>query len=279
MNVVEIPLDRLCAAGWSPNTMGATELAKLKTSVTIFDIVENMVVRPVDENSSAYEVLAGNQRLDIYREMGLEAAPCVVVNLNDANARLLAQTLNRLHGEDDLGLKAELVRTILAELPEAEVLKILPETPDSLHDLADLGEQDLAEQLRAWQQAQAARLKHLQFQLTESQLEIIEEALSRVLPLARQNMGDKPERQGHCPVRAMQGLSGIRSGDGMITQDTRGLKCHICRKSLSVRLARGRRSGKPFVMLVCPSDGRHLRAFVADANYVSNVIERLEATA
>ncbi len=60
---------------------------------------------------------------------------------------------------------------------------------------------------------------------------------------------------------------------------SRGLRCHICQTSLSVRLARGRKSGKPFVMLVCSSDGRHMRAFVADADYVSNVIEHLEATA
>ncbi len=66
----------------------------------------------------------------------------------------------------------------------------------------------------------------------------------------------------------------------MITSDgSRGLRCHICGIALSVRLARGRKSGKPFVMLVCPNDGRHIRAFVADADYVSNVIERLEATA
>ena len=56
-------------------------------------------------------------------------------------------------------------------------------------------------------------------------------------------------------------------------------RCHLCQVSLSVRLARGRKSGKPFVMLVCPSDGRHMRTFVADATYVSGVIERLEAKA
>ena len=80
--------------------------------------------------------------------------------------------------------------------PEAEVFEVLPETPESLHDLAELGQQDLAEQLRAWQQAQTARLKHLQFQLTESQLEVIEEALSRMLPEARRNMGESPNARG-----------------------------------------------------------------------------------
>ena len=65
----------------------------------------------------------------------------------------------------------------------------------------------------------------------------------------------------------------------MTAEEPRNLPCHICRSPLSVRLTRGRKSGKPFVMLVCPSDGRHMRAFVADADYVSNVIERLEAKA
>lgn len=174
--------------------MSEAGLAKLKASIAMFGFIENMVVRPID--GTAYEVLSGNQRLEVLREVGLETVPCVVVDRNDAEARLLAQTLNRLHGEDDLGLKAELVRTILADLPESEVLKVLPETADSLRDLAELGQQDLAEQLRAWQQAQAARLKHLQFQLTESQLELIEEALSRVLPVARRNVDGNPNVRG-----------------------------------------------------------------------------------
>ncbi len=61
--------------------------------------------------------------------------------------------------------------------------------------------------------------------------------------------------------------------------DSHALRCHLCHESLSVRLARGRKSGKPVVRLVCPNDGRHIRAFVADATYVSGVIERLEEKA
>jgi len=55
-----------------------------------------------------------------------------------------------------------------------------------------------------------------------------------------------------------------------------GLPCHICQATLQVRLARGRKSGKPFVMLVCPADGRHIRAFVADRAYVENLIGQAE---
>ena len=55
--------------------------------------------------------------------------------------------------------------------------------------------------------------------------------------------------------------------------------CPICGQALVVRLARGRKSGKPFVMLRCSRDGRHYRAFINDKGYVAHVVERLEANA
>jgi hypothetical protein len=40
------------------------------------------------------------------------------------------------------------------------------------------------------------------------------------------------------------------------------LPCLVCGCQLAVRVARGRKSGKPFVMIICPADGRHFRGFV-----------------
>ena len=56
----------------------------------------------------------------------------------------------------------------------------------------------------------------------------------------------------------------------------KGIPCLICGDALSVRTARGRKSGKPFVMLVCPRDGRHFRGFVTDQAYVGEILNRLE---
>ena len=58
--------------------------------------------------------------------------------------------------------------------------------------------------------------------------------------------------------------------------DKTTVSCHICQAALKVKLARGRKSGKPFVMLACPEDGRHIRAFVADRTYVENLIGLVE---
>jgi hypothetical protein len=55
--------------------------------------------------------------------------------------------------------------------------------------------------------------------------------------------------------------------------------CLICQQPLTLRLARGRKSGKPFLMLVCATDGRHFRGFINDQDYVRQVLARLEGHA
>ncbi len=50
--------------------------------------------------------------------------------------------------------------------------------------------------------------------------------------------------------------------------------CLVCGVTLTIRTARGRKSGKPFVMLICPDDGRHFRAFVSDQEFVKGVLNR-----
>ena len=120
----------------------------------------------------------------------------MVVEPDDVHARLLAQALNRVQGEDDLGLKAELIREVLESLPKEEVLSLLPETTESLAALSSLGQEDMADYLQNWQRAQQARLKHLQFQLTAAQLEVVQEALSQLLPQAKRSQGESPNARG-----------------------------------------------------------------------------------
>jgi hypothetical protein len=52
--------------------------------------------------------------------------------------------------------------------------------------------------------------------------------------------------------------------------------CLLCTAALTLRLVRGRKSGKPFLMLICPVDGRHFRGFITQRDYVAGVLARLE---
>jgi hypothetical protein len=51
------------------------------------------------------------------------------------------------------------------------------------------------------------------------------------------------------------------------------IRCPICSNPFSVRLARGRKSNKPFIMLKCDKDGRHFRGFITEQNYVRRVLK------
>ena len=61
-----------------------------------------------------------------------------------------------------------------------------------------------------------------------------------------------------------------------MTTPSQQAPCPVCLQPLTLRFARGRKSGKPFLMLICGQDGRHFRAFITDKAYVSRVLKSVE---
>jgi ParB family chromosome partitioning protein len=194
MKIVEIPVEQLKEDPFNANSMEPDMMNRLKESIRRYGLVQNLVVRPIGKD--IYEVLSGNQRLKVIKDMGFKSALCVIIDLNDSKARLLSQALNRIKGEDDIGLRAELLRNVLANLPEDEVTALLPETAASLKSLSALRQQDLNAYLKNWQQSQSAKLKHLQFQLSLDQLDVVEKALQRYLPIVKRGYDNNPNVRG-----------------------------------------------------------------------------------
>ena len=194
MEVVELQVSVIQEPSWNPNAMDDVMVSHLSRSIQRYGFLVPLVVRAMD--NERFETVGGSQRLRVIKSLGFERAPCVVVTADGAEARLLSQALNRIQGEDDIGLRAELVREILKEIPESDILGLLPESTDSLNALVTLGEENIADHLRAWDKAQAAKLKHLLFQLLPSQLEVVEEALARLIPQAKMSGSDSPNMRG-----------------------------------------------------------------------------------
>ena len=143
---IDIPIARLVEADWNANRVSASTLAKIRRSIERFGVVENLVARPHPTQEGSFEVVSGNHRLRILRELGHESAPLVVVSLDDAQARLLAQTLNRTRGRDDPQAYGELLERILADLEVGELVEFLPETEATIDQvLRELGGAEEAE--------------------------------------------------------------------------------------------------------------------------------------
>ena len=119
-----------------------------------------------------------------------------MVDLDDAHARLLAQAMNHIHGEDNAGLRAELLRCVLDSVPQEEVLSLLPETHDGLQALVSLGEEDLAAHLQAWQQSRAARLKLLQFRVMKPHAQVVHRAVDLALQQHADEEAGVPNARG-----------------------------------------------------------------------------------
>jgi len=128
LQAVEVPVERLVEASWNPNRLSEKLLIKLRRSISEFGVVENLVVRPHPDGSGRLEVLSGNQRLRVYRELGFELVPVVVVELDDGQAMLLAQTLNRTRGVDAPKAYAVLLEQLLQDFTPASVTEFLPES-------------------------------------------------------------------------------------------------------------------------------------------------------
>jgi len=73
LKIVELDLEKLQRAPWNSNEMDEAMLYHLRTSIKRYGLLDNLVVRPVANN--CYEVLSGNQRLKILKEMGFPPSP------------------------------------------------------------------------------------------------------------------------------------------------------------------------------------------------------------
>lgn len=194
MQTIDIPIESIAAAPWNPRQHGPQDKARLWRSIERFGFLVPLVVREVSPRR--YETVGGAGRLQVAWELSQTELPCIVVTADDAEARLLAEALNRIAGQDDAGLRGKLLRDVLETVPESEVLALLPETKQSLLALTALGAGDLALAIKTWDGLQRVRFQHLLFQLTKEQFGVVQAALRKATAEARAGGLSGPNRRG-----------------------------------------------------------------------------------
>ena len=186
-----IPLDALEPHPENSNRMPLPLLEKLKGHIRRTGLYEPLVVRPLSHDGR-YQILNGHHRARALRELGHIHARCDVWEVDDAEARLLLATLNRLEGRDDPSARALLVSRLaegrsaafdrtqaalsMAERAE-DLARLLPEPPDAVERLLRLAQPPPAPLAP---EALEPIARPMMFFLTEEQHALVSEALGEI---------------------------------------------------------------------------------------------------
>jgi len=182
MTLQWIPLDHLEPHPENSNRMPPRLLEKLKAHIQRTGLYEPLVVRPLQCGVPAaagtphvqYQILNGHHRAEVLRQLGHTHARCDVWEVDDAEARVLLATLNRLEGRDDPAARAQLVAR-LAEGGSAEQLaRLLPEPADAVERLLALAKPPPAPLAP---EAVEVPARPMTFFLTDEQHEVVGQAL------------------------------------------------------------------------------------------------------
>ena len=192
MEIVHVPIGSISSPAWNPNEMTEHMRIRLRRSIERFGLVIPLAVRSL--GAETYETVGGAHRLDELRELGVDLVPCVLVDADDGEAKLLSQLLNHVAGEDDPGLRAELLRDLMERIPQAELLNYLPDAPKVLSDLSKIGVASLAERLVAWERSKTDRLRHWVAQLSDDQWEVVNAAVRNYWP--KDTTSSNPNKRG-----------------------------------------------------------------------------------
>ena len=176
MKLTELDVRSIAGSDWNPNQMDPETRSRLRVSIERFELVNPLVVRPI--SNGRYETIGGAQRLSILREMQVDRVDCVVVEATDAEARLLAQALNRITGTDDPVKRQTSLDLILENIPKGEVLELLPDAANSIGQAISFDAPSLIEHLEYFEKSRSARLRHFSAQLTNDQLVLIDQAIA-----------------------------------------------------------------------------------------------------
>jgi ParB/RepB/Spo0J family partition protein len=183
LKVVDLPVSRLQPNPWNPNRVPPELFAKLRAYIEREGFVEPLVVRPAKE-AGWYEILGGEHRWRVARELGYETVPCNVVTLDDRRAKVLSVNLNELKGQSVPALLAELIHDLSRDLSLDDLASQLPWDVTQLADLQQLLR--IPDGLESELAAEAERMERerprvLAFALSPEQEAVVEAAITQAL--------------------------------------------------------------------------------------------------
>jgi len=141
MEIKEIPVDIIHVNPWNPNVMPQSTLDHLKQEYSRVGYLQPIVVRPKQTPGGLfYEVIDGEHRMKAAVDMGMTKLKCVVVEMDDEQAKITTINLNRIKGADDPFKLTDLLKDLNTTLDLTQLSSILNMPMTELETMFELSD-------------------------------------------------------------------------------------------------------------------------------------------
>ena len=123
MDIKLIELNRIQPNGYNPNAVPEDILAKLRAEIGQNGACLPIIVRV---RGDGYEIIDGQHRWQVCKELGLQEIPCIVQAYSDTEARIKTLQLNYLRGSAVPIRLASLIHDLNREITLEELARRLP---------------------------------------------------------------------------------------------------------------------------------------------------------
>lgn len=180
VEIKNISISLITPNNYNPNVVQTEILAKLKAEIAAKGMCEPILVRI--RGDGGYEIVDGEHRWQVCKELGWQEIPCIIQNFDDKEAKIKTLQLNYMRGSAIPIKLAYLIHDLNKEIKLEELAKRLPYEEIQLMDSLELLK--LPEDLDKTLEDQALKEEEelptvLSFVLYKRQLEVVEEAISK----------------------------------------------------------------------------------------------------
>ena len=192
MNITLIELNKIQPNSYNPNVVPEDILAKLRAEIRQKGLIQPIIVR--SRGNDAYEVIDGEHRWRVCRELGMTAIPCIIQDFTDTEAKIKCLQMNYLRGSVVPIRLASLIHELSKDVSLEDLAKRLPYEEVQMIDTLELLKlpENYGNELKAQALKEDAELPSvISFVLYKNQLETIEEAIKiaiRDLPEGAKNL-------------------------------------------------------------------------------------------
>ncbi|HAJ57569.1 MAG TPA: hypothetical protein DCL35_07360 [Candidatus Omnitrophica bacterium] len=183
LQIIAIETSKISPNSYNPNIISEDILAKLRQEIAQKGLTQPIIVR---SRGDAYEVVDGEHRWRICRDLGIQEIPCIIQDYADNEAKIKTLQLNYLRGYAIPIKLASLIHDLNKEISIQELAKRLPYEEPQLMDSLELLKlpENFGNEIEAQALKEQTELPSVvSFVLYKNQLEVMEEALKIAIQL------------------------------------------------------------------------------------------------